>query len=124
VGAGESEESGEVGHVGGEEEVGVMVGLEELTGQGDGAAVHAPFPEAAGEGEELEVVGGVLLVAFGPGLVAATVVGGEEGDVHRVEKGLTAENGEGAKKKVREREKEREEESNLTDGKKHGCKGG
>jgi hypothetical protein len=44
--------------------------------------VHAPFPEAGREGQKGGGVTAVFLVAFGPGLVAAAVVGGEEEDLH------------------------------------------
>ena len=77
---GQSQEGGNVEHVGGQDEVRPGIFGQVLAGQGHRAAVHAPFPEAGGQREQLHLVLAVLLVASGPGPVAAAVVGGDEED--------------------------------------------
>ena len=74
-----------VEHVGGQNHVGrrsVRQQPARLRGQFDGAALHAPLPEATGHGEQGDVVARVVGVPFGPRLVAAGVVGRDEPDIH------------------------------------------
>ena len=83
----QGQERRQIQHVCRQQQVWAGAALQKMPGQGNGTPMHAPLPEACRQGKKSYLVCTVTPVALSPCLVAAAMIGRDEGNLHRSDNG-------------------------------------